>query len=388
MPQILFTSTKTINYDEESNEVYINGRKVEDLDGKSANDYAYGMMRDYYKKELSCHIENFVILSGAGTSVGIGKENKGKTMKMLWESVRDSIGKDKLKEFCDKVKFDYKHFNTDLEALLSKANIAKEFIDDMNIQQMINSIETIIRKDCTLELPEFSPHELFLKKATARKLKYPRLKVFTLNYDTLFEQAASKNGYIVIDGFSFSYPRKFNGQNFDYDFVVRSNSRISNEENYVSRVFHLYKPHGSLDWERENDYIKKSEKTEKPVMIYPKDSKYEASYEQPFFEMMSRFQQELRKPNTYLITIGFSYYDKHITSMILEAININPSIRLMVVSPDVSVEGKYTQLKEYSKDNNNVTLINEKFDDFSRNYPYSEIYQMHGKINIGDGHDE
>ena len=54
-------------------------------------------------------------------------------------------------------------------------------------------------------------------------------------------------------------------------------------------------------------------------MIYPKDSKYESSYEQPFFEMMARFQQSLRKENVMLVCIGFSFNDKHIVTVIQEA---------------------------------------------------------------------
>jgi len=30
-----------------------------------------------------------------------------------------------------------------------------------------------------------------------------RVKIFTLNYDTIIEEAAGQNGYVVIDGFSF-----------------------------------------------------------------------------------------------------------------------------------------------------------------------------------------
>lgn len=58
-------------------------------------------------------------------------------------------------------------------------------------------------------------------------LHYQRAKIFTLNYDLLFEQAAAKGGYVVIDGFSFSMPRTFSGVYFDYDIVVRNRTKSS-----------------------------------------------------------------------------------------------------------------------------------------------------------------
>ena len=98
--------------------------------------------------------------------------------------------------------------------------------------------------------------------------------MFTLNYDTLFEQAGRKGNFTIIDGFSFSFPRYFSGRNFDYDVVIRDKSRLKEEDNFVTRVFHLYKPHGSVDWEKTTEGIKQSESVIKALMFYPKDSKY------------------------------------------------------------------------------------------------------------------
>ena len=161
-------------------------------------------------------------------------------------------------------------------------------------------------------------------------------KTFTLNYDTLFEQAARKGNYTIIDGFSFSIPRIFSGRHFDYDIVIRDGSRIKNEDNFVPRVFHLYKPHGSVDWEKRgnNVYQNRAEEisVENSLMIFPQENKYEHSYEQPFFEMMTRFQAALRMKNTTLVVIGFSFGDKHILSMINEALEQNPSFQLIIVN--------------------------------------------------------
>jgi capsule polysaccharide export protein KpsC/LpsZ len=109
-------------------------------------------------------------------------------------------------------------------------------------------------------------------------------------------------------------------------------------------------------------------------MIFPSNSKYEYSYDKPFFEMISRFQQELRSKNTLLLSIGFSFFDKHIKAMILEAIDNNPSITLFVITPDVSDYKKYDELKEKSKIMKNIVLINETFENFAKYYPHSDVY--------------
>jgi len=194
----------------------------------------------------------------------------------------------------------------------------------------------------------------------------------------LFEKAASKGGYVVIDGFSFNTPRIFNGTNFDYDIVTRNTNKAISEESFSPKVFHLYKIHGSLDWQRisnpESDTFIKTDTPTVPVMIYPSNSKYEASYEQPYFEMISRFQQELRGKNTLLIVIGFSFYDKHIKAMIDEALNVNPSITMVVICSNVKDATKYTYLKNKTLFMKNIVLVSETFEDFSKYFPYSDMY--------------
>lgn len=332
--------------------------------------YAHQKKRDFYSGFLESHFENLIILSGAGTSVGWG----GKTMKELWEKVKVELTPTKLTEFCTKIGYD--ESKQDLEGLLSRANSAKEFITSIDIAALIKQCEKVIKENCIIQLQEEAPHHTFLNKITNRKLKDPRAKIFTLNYDTLFEQAAVKGGFTCIDGFSFSTPRTLLGRNFDFDLVYREGSRIKEEESFVPKVFHLYKPHGSVDWEYEalKNRIIVNEKTTNPLMIYPKDSKYESSYEQPFFEMMSRFQQNLRNENVLLICVGFSFSDKHLVTAIKEAVNQNPSFRLLIVSRTLRDTGEMKWFMDMAKRQFNVALVAEEFKDFVEHYPYSKIY--------------
>ena len=135
-----------------------------------------------------------------------------------------------------------------LESLLSMANAAKEYVTDkdIDIKTMIDEIQQLIKESCELVLPDDAPHLPFLEKITKRKVTLPRVKIFTLNYDTLFEQAALKKNFTLIDGFSFSFPRYFSGRNFDYDIVLRNSSRVKEEDNFVTRVLHCINHMGLL----------------------------------------------------------------------------------------------------------------------------------------------
>ena len=73
----------------------------------------------------------------------------------------------------------------------------------------------------------------------------------------------------------------------------------------------------------------------KPLIIYPRESKFESSYDQPFLEMMAAFQAALRQPNTGLLVIGFGFSDHHIAQPIASAIRSNVSLKAMMVSPSL-----------------------------------------------------
>lgn len=362
--------------------------------------FAQKQKRAMYAGFLNHQFENLVVLTGAGSSAGFG----GSLMFDLWDAVEDELTKKTLRIFCGLVKYgDYQKDDTgrestefikNLEKLLTCANAAKEYVVDenLNIAETIKLIEKTIRDKCTFLIPETAPHKLFLEKIAKRKVTSPRAKIFTLNYDTLFEQAGIKSGFTIIDGFSFSFPRIFNGRNFDYDIVQRDNNRVKGEDNFISKVFHLYKLHGSITWERKNDtneYIQQSERPENPLMIYPKNSKYESSYEQPYFEMMSRFQQNLRKENVLLICIGFSFGDKHIVTAIQDALTQNSSFQLVVVNKEIDENG---WLFDLAKKHSNVVLISELFSDFALHYPDLKTYnqEIHKPIVInhnGNSHE-
>lgn len=322
------------------------------------------------------------MLTGAGSSIDWGKDGKlGKSMPNLWDDAENLLTTDIFSKLLKVIGYNEKYKDgkliKNLEKVLSMATPAIPYIPkkEVDIEECVSKIKNYIKEACQLTLPDNAPHSLLLNKMTKRKVTLPRFKLFTLNYDLMFEQAACEGNFVIIDGFSFSYPRIFSGRNYDYDIVYRNQSRVKEEDNFIQKVFHLYKLHGSVNWEKKDNKIIQNESPDNPLMIYPHQSKYESSYEQPYFEMMSRFQNGLRKENVFLITIGFSFGDKHIVTAIIEALEQNPSFQLMIINR--SIDETNENLKpfiEAAKKYSNISIVAEKFEDFAKYYPDLQTY--------------
>ncbi|RDB05745.1 SIR2 family protein [Runella aurantiaca] len=351
--------------------------------------------RSYYQNALKNYVfSNLVILSGAGSSVKIGSSNDGNgglTMGKLWEELNQGDKLLNFNDFTTQSGYDTRDSKgeliRDLEKLLDAANRNQVVHPELSAQ--ITIIKKFLIKKCTLELGESKTHETFLRKITKRKMKDSRVKLFTLNYDSLWEQAANKDRFTIIDGFNYASPRYFDGQMFDYDIVIREGNRIKEENSFVPKLFHLYKVHGSLNWYRQNGEIvqKDFDLTDNGknvgdidadrLIVFPSDNKYEQSYEQPYFEMMSRFQRALRLENTLLITIGFSFLDKHISSVIEESLKQNSSLNLVVVDPSISIEKhNWERIFRYTKADNRTLLVGETFQEFAQEYPDNNSFEQ------------
>lgn len=276
--------------------------------------------------------ENYLYLIWAWCSVN----SWWKIMSTLWTEFESEI--EWFKDLKDTIWYKWEN----LEELLTKIKTSENYFMNLwttkdsereKMETFRKDIENKLQIHCRddILLNDNSAHiDLITKVTNWRKLSLPRTKIFSLNYDTLFEQTWNRWQYTIIDWFSFSIPRTFNWTNFDLDIVKRNKNYLEKEDNFEKKVFHLYKLHGSVNWEEKDWKIIQSQEA-KWKLIYPWSSKYEESYEMPYFEMISRFQQELRKENVTLNIIWYSFSDNHINSMIIEAFKTNPSLRLIIV---------------------------------------------------------
>ena len=403
------TANKSIAYDDEHWYIDNNPQQQNEGDGfaqfkEYATSEAFRLIANDISKYTS-HFKNVAVLTAAGTSMENGIHG-GKTRTELWQSYEDEINAITsiltqndgiLKEKCQSI-IESKNIEDFLSFTILYEKLNGE-IKDVEGHSLRCKLEKKIANACKLSLDENNRHHQdFIRKLTARKSTEPRIQLYTTNYDTLFEQAAQRMNYTIIDGFSFSYPRIFNGVNFDYDVVYRERTRIKNEESFVPNVIQLFKLHGSIDWEKSDGKIYQKETTDHPCIIYPASEKYESSYEQPYFEMMSHLQSTLRKEGTLLIVAGFGFQDKHIQNVIKEAVLQNPNFHLLVVCygmKKISENGEDAKWGDsgithelvpdfISEDGHvaqNVTAIFSKFKAFVEHYPCNSSYEIDNSNN-------
>ena len=341
---------------------------------------------------------NLVVLAGCGTSISAG----GPSMEALWENCIKSKDAESQFDQSEKLRYCRDNSESNIELFLSLCEASMECEPDLTkkseIDAFIKDCRNTIRSLCrdfllvneslvanknvalTSSDPEtkVESHRSLLCKLTRRRVRAPRLKVFTTNYDICFEYAASNLGLIVIDGFSFTYPHTFDPRYFDYDMVKRSRSSDERGE-YLEGVFHLYKLHGSVNWHFTDNRIEKMDFRNQdgitPCMIYPAKGKFQQSYAQPYIETISRFMATLREPNTCLLVLGFGFNDDHLSEPILAAVQSNPHLKVVIV--DLKAKENYPlqphannnrfrfQLSQLaSKGMGDIMLVNVDFQQF------------------------
>ncbi|MFM9973795.1 MAG: hypothetical protein ACKVON_04380, partial [Beijerinckiaceae bacterium] len=118
-----------------------------------------------------------------------------------------------------------------------------------------------------------------------------------------------------------------------FDIVRRDANKDAPD--YIPNVFHLYKLHGSTDWRRIGTDVVRSRDNDqgKPVLIYPRSSKYQEAFDPPYLDMMGAFQASLREPDTSLVIAGFGFNDDHVSRPIISALETNLSLRLIICDP-------------------------------------------------------
>jgi hypothetical protein len=336
--------------------------------------------------------EHLVVLAGLGTSLYVPNAPK---MTTLWEGVKASHDEKLFDDIVKKVNLPHTDGKPqeDIELLLSNCHLCQAIFPDDTLAKFISKSQSKIVEMCSFvtESTDLSHHDAFLRRIARRSVKSARSQVFTTNYDLCIESSAQGSGFVVLDGFSFSHPGTFDSSAFSYDIVRRTHT--DDTPAFIPNVFHLYKLHGSVNWHRNGVRVSKEAPSPppmspvskedpspaskeapppSPVMIFPRHTKFESSYEPPFLDLMAAFQAALRRSNTSLLIIGFGFNDKHIAEPIMAAIRSNVELRLVVVDPliEKSENSYFKRLRQLvTHGDARITLLAAKFEEFVQQMP-------------------
>lgn len=321
----------------------------------------------------SLQMHNISVLAGSGCSI----EATGPSMTDLWNSVVGDPPPEPVRNLFNRI--GHEETDKDFEALLSKAESYLEINDDPEVQDFLKKSKSIVLELCSsfISSENLFSHRRFLHRLSRRRARDPRLKVFTTNYDLCFERAASEIGGVVMDGFSFMSPRRYDPQFFGYDIIRRARSG-EESSGYLEGVFMLHKLHGSVNWERNTDgsiWEVDDPDPESACLIYPASGKYQQSYTQPYLENIAQFLYMVREPNTCVVVSGFGFNDDHLAEPLLAAIRSNPHLRVIVVDRDarkkcLEESNRYWhELSELSNTGEDIWMINSGFKEFSEMIP-------------------
>lgn len=365
------------------NDKYLkNGTPLMNEDGTIINDASFKLL---IKKEISHFIhknyDNIIVLAGAGASVVLNGNNIcekfGKTVSMLAELINKELKMDSncftLQELADFCKYNVPVEEVEESKINPKFNLEDFLSDLLSFEKYVaegdypkyevskNKIFDLIISNTSYDYDEsYLKHSAFINTVSHLVKTPSKLSIVTTNYDTLIEDAADSIGFTVIDGFTFAHRPQFDSDMFEWNLVKDIENIKTRELEYKKNIINLLKLHGSLTWERSDKHIFRKEKNnvKNPIMIFPSSNKYMQSYQEPYFELFIKFQELLKRPNTLLITTGFSFADNHISQMIIQAILHNKSLALLISDYNINQENEnWIRLQDLMKHNYQIAFL-------------------------------
>lgn len=262
--------------------------------------------------------------------------------------------------------------------ILKKSEDADELREELQkaIITFTNNISIIENQIATAEESNkrdaFNKLVMFLMSFASRTGTRDRLNVFTTNYDRLLEAAADIAGIHLIDRFVGSLSPIFRSSRLDIDMHYNPPG-IRGEPRYLEGVVHYAKLHGSIDWINTNQNIRKIglpfgatdirpyldapglNADPSKIMIYPNASKDRETTEYPYVELFRDFAAALCRPNSTLVTYGYSFGDDHINRVIKDMLTI-PSTHLVVIAYGDSLGRIMKSYTEWGRPNQ-ISLI-------------------------------
>jgi hypothetical protein len=175
-------------------------------------------------------------------------------------------------------------------------------------------------------------HRRFIRTLFAARDKVGRpqrpVQFFTLNYDTLLEDALALERVSYVDGFS--------GGAMAYWSPATAYSEMGVGGLANAQVFKL---HGSVDWHADDDgsvYRCRDGRSypnrDGNVLIYPQSTKYLATQKDPFAKLFEKFRSTLGEGSANALAIcGYSFGDEHV-DLEIEAAMTRPESKTVIIA--------------------------------------------------------
>ncbi|WP_337909904.1 SIR2 family protein [Vibrio cholerae] len=189
----------------------------------------------------------------------------------------------------------------------------------------------------------------FLMSFASRTATRDRLHIFTTNYDRIIEVGAELAGLRLIDRFVGSIAPVFRSSRLEVDYHYNPPG-IRGEPRYLEGVARFTKLHGSLDWHEQDGAIRRfglpfgarsvepfleaeghESDSYEQLMIYPNSVKDRETAEYPYVELFRDLAAATSRPNSTLVTYGYSFGDEHINRVIEDMLTV-PSTHLVIIA--------------------------------------------------------
>jgi len=189
----------------------------------------------------------------------------------------------------------------------------------------------------------------FLMSFASRSGTRERLHLFTTNYDRYIEAGADVAGLRLIDRFVGTLAPVFRASRLDVDLHYNPPG-VRGEPRYLEGVARFTKLHGSVDWVDCDRTIRRiglpfgAQGTDPylgasglqgadamRLMIYPNAAKDRETAAHPYVELFRDFAAGICRPNSTLVSYGYSFGDEHINRVIEDMLTI-PSAHLVVIT--------------------------------------------------------
>lgn len=205
----------------------------------------------------------------------------------------------------------------------------------------------------------------FILSFASRIATRERLNLFTTNYDRITEFGAELAGLHLIDRFVGSISPIFRSSRLNID-IHYNPPGIRGEPRYLEGVVNFTKLHGSLDWIEKNNIVRrfslpygadniKPYSQDGSLMIYPNSSKDRETSEYPYIELFRDFASSIIRPNSTVVTYGYSFGDDHINRVLIDMLTI-PSTHLVIIGFD-DLGGRIKRFYTKAKRPVQITLL-------------------------------